>query len=172
LDARQRATLDPMSGTPERAEEEETRGGALPDVIHLPDQSQPPRKRPVPWRGRPRVADPLSARFDVRCTPEFLAELSARATAAGLSLSAYVCAALGDEDGRRGRRRTAALPQIDRTLLAQLLAQIGKFGSNHNQLAYEKNTTGAGPELDEWRRIAAGILDLRRMAMKALGYGD
>jgi hypothetical protein len=129
---------------------DETRG-ALPDVIYLPDQSQPKPEpqRPKPGRhtgkmkGRhfgPRpVEDPLTARFNVRCRPEFLAKLSTAAEAAGLSLSAYVCKRLGGDPGPRSLR---AKPGPDMVLLSRLLGQHGKAGSNLNQIARQLNSGG------------------------------
>src|SRR5436305_1296303 len=84
-------------GAAENAEGE-TRAG-LADVISLPDQSQPEPPKPTRQGGRKgrhfgprRVPDPRSARLDVRCTPEFRAKVLAAAEAAGLSLSAFICA--------------------------------------------------------------------------------
>jgi hypothetical protein len=134
----------------------------------LPDQ--PPRgKRPVPWRGRPRVTDPHSAWLPAwRVQPELREKVLAEARAAGLSYGAFMRATFSGSPGPRARRQPAA----DAAVLAKLLAQIGKIGSNHNQLAREKNTDGAEPDLDEWRRIEAEIQEMRRALMKALGYAD
>jgi hypothetical protein len=128
----------------------ETRGGVLPAVIHLPDQSQPEPAPPPPRKGPRRsgkmkgrhfgprpVEDPLSARFNVRCRPEFLARLSAAAEAADLSLSAFVCAELGDLPGPRAHR---AKPDRDRVLLAQMMAALGRSGNNLNQLLRRVNS--------------------------------
>jgi hypothetical protein len=149
----------------------ETRAG-LADIIYLPDQSQPPAEAPktserAGVKGRhfgPRVADPRTARFDVRCTPAFRAKALADATAAGLSLSAYVCARLGGSPGPRTRRR----PSPDMAMLAKLLAEMGKSGSNLNQIAYHLNSgeTVSVPELAE------AIAEHRAVAnaiMQALG---
>ena len=105
----------------------------LPPVIHLPDQSQPepdppPARKPGQHTGRmkgrhfgPRpVADPLDARFNVRCRQEFLDRVLASAADAGLSLSAFVCRELGDLPGPRVHR---AKPDRDRVLLAQMMAK-------------------------------------------------
>jgi hypothetical protein len=128
----------------------ETRAGASPAIIHLPDQSQP-EPMPSPPRQGPRrsgkmkgrhfgprpVTDPLSARFNVRCRPEFLARLTAAAEASGLSLSAFVCEQLGELPGPRAHR---AKPDRDRVLLAQMMAALGRSGNNLNQLLRRVNS--------------------------------
>jgi hypothetical protein len=114
------------------------------------------------------VPDPRSARFNVRCKPGLLDQLSANAKAVGLSLSAYVCMTLGED--RRPPRDRSTVPLGDRQLLAKALGELGKVGSNHNQLARQKHITGEEPEPAEWRRIETGIQDIRRMLLEALGY--
>ncbi len=52
-----------------------------------------------------------------------------------MSLSAYVCAKLGDSPGPRTRRN----PGPDMVLLAKVLGQLGKTGSNLNQIAHRLN---------------------------------
>jgi hypothetical protein len=154
---------------------EELAGEIIAPVIYLPDQSQPPpTKRAVPWRGRPRVAEPYSVHMPRwRATPMLAEHVLDAAAAAGLSYGAFM-RALCSPDGKPGprSRRTgrSTLPQIDRALLCKWLAELGKLGSNHNQLAREKNTTGEEPELDEWRCIETEIQAIRRALMQALGY--
>jgi hypothetical protein len=175
LDARQRAPLEPVQEGIARMMDDLSRRGAetsetpdrLPDVIYLPDQSQPlPSPRP-PGR-RARVPDPRTARFDVRCTPGFRARIEADARAAGLSVSGFVCARLGDSPSRRARRSAPA----DHAALVKLLAELGKIGSNHNQLARIFNTTGETPDHAEWVSIEHDIQAMRRALLKALGHGD
>jgi hypothetical protein len=123
-------------------------------------QRKPGRRAPVP--------DPRSARFNVRCKPGLRDQLSANAKAGGLSLSAYVCMALGED--RQVSRARSPVPLADRQILAKALGELGKVGSNHNQLARRQNTTGEGPELAEWQSIEIAIQDIRRMLLEALGY--
>jgi hypothetical protein len=121
---------------------------------------KPGRRAPAP--------DPRSARFNVRCKPGLLDRLAADAKAAGLSLSAYVCMALGEN--RRPPHVRSTVPLADRQLFAKALGELGKIGSNHNQLARRQNTVGEEPEADEWLRIEAAIQEIRRMLLAALGY--
>jgi hypothetical protein len=175
LDARQRAPLDPVQEGAARMMDDLSRGDAdaserpdrLPDVIYLPDRSQPLSPPRLPGR-RARVPDPRTARFDVRCTPGFRARVEADARAAGLSVSGFVCARLGDRPSPRARRNAPT----DHAALVKLLAELGKIGSNHNQLARIFNSTGETPDHTEWVGIERDIQAMRRALLKALGHGD
>ena len=113
----------------------ETRDEEVPAVIYLPDQSQPPsRKRGRHFGPRP-VTDPRSAWLTTRCTPEFREGVVAAAQQAGLSLADYIHSRLGGKPGPRARRN----PGADAVLLAKVLAQMGKAGSNLNQIARQMN---------------------------------
>jgi hypothetical protein len=163
------------SASTERQEAEtvapEARAG-LPDVIYLPDQSQPApkQKRAAPWRGRPRVADPHSAFMPPwRATPGLSEKVLADAAAAGLSYGAFMRKTFGGSPGPRAARH---VPPPDNPVLTKLLAELGKIGSNHNQLARAFNRTYATPGLAEWQRIEADIQAMRSELVKALGHGD
>jgi hypothetical protein len=114
----------------------ESRAGGIPAIIHLPDQSQPP---PEKKRGRHfgmrRVKDPRSARIDLRVTPAQRDAMHAAARDAGLSVAALICRQTLGNEGPRTRRK----PTVDVVVLAQLLAQIGRIGSNLNQIAHRLN---------------------------------
>ena len=147
-----------LRGEPEPATE-------APAVIHLPDLSQPPAaKRKGRHFGPRRVPDPRTARFDVRCTPAFRTKVLADAAAAGLSLSAFVCAQLGGGPGPRAHRN----PGPEAVLLAKVLAEMGKSGSNLNQIARLGNV---GEEIDgaELATVLADLATVREAILKALG---
>jgi hypothetical protein len=143
------ACMTDKPARPERQEEAEpeTRAG-LPEVIYLPDQSQPesatrPRRGPLrsgKMKGRhfgPRpVADPRSAWLTTRCTPEFLARVKADAQAAELSLADYVHTRLGGSPGPRARRQHGP----DVVAKAQITAALGRSGNNLNQLLRRVNS--------------------------------
>jgi hypothetical protein len=113
----------------------EAEADELPAVIYLPDQSQPlKRKRGRHFGPRP-VKDPRSAWLTTRCTPEFRASVIAAAAETGLSLADYLHSRLGGQPGPRARRN----PGADVVLLAKVLAQMGKSGSNLNQIAHRLN---------------------------------
>ena len=117
-------------------------------------------------RATPRSeARQRAARVTVRFLPEEHAELEARASAAGLSPSAYLRAcALGDA-GPRARRS----PTVERSLAAQAIAELNKAGSNLNQIARAVNmeqwpgTSSVTAAADAVKRAATQIL-------QAFGY--
>ena len=73
-----------------------------------------------------------------RWTPAEHEQLSQRARRAGLSRAAFIrLKTLGDE-GPRSQKR----PSKERRDLAQLLGELGKIGSNINQIARHLNSGG------------------------------
>jgi hypothetical protein len=136
-----------MTGAPVN-EELETRGGDVPAVIYLPDQSQPeppppPRLPPGRHTGKmkgrhfgPRpVADPRTAWLTTRCTPAFRAAVLAAADEAGLSLADYVHLRLGGQPSRRRRK-----PGPDTEWRVRMLVALGRSGNNLNQLLRRVNS--------------------------------
>jgi hypothetical protein len=132
--------------------------------------SQPvePERKPAPWRGRKRVADPLSAVIHIRCTPAKHAAYEAAAARAGYSIGEYFRTLADGSPGLKAARR----PPVERQELARLLGQIGKIGSNVNQLAYAANVAGFNAANDELRQIGDEVRAMRVAVMKALGRGD
>jgi hypothetical protein len=124
----------------------------LPDKIYLPDQSQPSvstvseigaaGKKGRHFGGR-RVETPRSLRLDLRVTEDQSRALRVAAQNAGMSLTAFLCwrALGGDRPGPR-------LKGADVDMLRKLLAQMGKRGSNLNQLAHHLNSC-EGRELED-----------------------
>ena len=124
------------------------------------------RKRPVPWRGRMRVKDPRTTSIRLRCTEHERAAIRAVAEDAGFSVGALLrLLALGDAGPRSVRR-----PPVERAELARLLGQIGKIGSNVNQIAKALHTTRNLPSWSELAEIKAEIAVMRGAVLKALGY--
>ena len=104
----------------------------------------------------------------VRCTDAELAAIAAGAAGAGLSVGAFMRRqAIGTPGPRAVRQKP-----VDRAALALVLAALGRYGSNVNQLARVANSTG---EIDRWERlpeIVAATLEMRDALMRALGRGD
>jgi hypothetical protein len=147
-----------MTGKPARAERQEeaepaeleTRAG-LPDVIYLPDHSQPEPAPPQPRRGPPRsgkmtgrhfgrkpVKDPLDAWLPAtRCSRAQRAAVEAAAHNAGLSLNAYQRQTMCGDAGPRAHRRRSGTAVVG---LAQMLAALGRSGNNLNQLLRRVNS--------------------------------
>jgi hypothetical protein len=63
-------------------------------------------------------------------------------------------------------------PRVEREQLARLLGEIGKLGSNVNQLAKWSNTEKAPASAAELTQIRADIAAMREGVMKALDHGD
>jgi hypothetical protein len=99
----------------------------------------------------------------MRCTQAEFAQLEAAAERAGLPVGAFMRQQCLGAPGPRAARR----PPVERAALAQLLAQLGKCGSNLNQIARVLNSGGDEPEdipaaITEFRAVCAEI-------MRALG---
>ena len=118
----------------------------LPSIIHLPDQSEPEPAPPPPRQGPRRsgnmkgrhfgprpVADPRTARLQIRCTPRTQQKALEAALADGLSISGYVCALIDGSPGPRAHRR----PSVDAAQNARIVAALGRSGNNLNQLLQE-----------------------------------
>jgi Mobilization protein NikA len=129
-----------------------------PDVIELP----PPKPRRQ-GSARRRAKNPRTAFIGLRMPPPQKAAIAAEAERAGLTVTEYI---LGQ---RRARAAAAMPPGIDPVLLARILGELGKWGSNWNQLARDRNMTGQEPELDELRLIRRALADMRDGLLQALG---
>ena len=98
-----------------------------------------------------------------RFSPEEWAEFTAKADAVGLPYAEYMRMQCLD---RVPRRRLAS--PLDRKLAARLLGQLGKVGSNINQIAKAAN---AGRLLEA--SLEAALVDLAEMRaawMQTFGY--
>jgi hypothetical protein len=124
------------------------------------------KKKPVPWRGRMRVKDARKRLIHLRCTDHERTAIKAVADDAGFSVSAFLrLLALGDAGPRAVRR-----PPIERAELARVLGELGKIGSNINQIAKAIHTTANLPSWSELAEIRADIARMRATLLKALGY--
>jgi hypothetical protein len=141
-----------------------TPASEVPAIIFLPDLSQPPSKKRGRHFGPRPVKDPRTERIDLRVTPAQRHAMKAAAKKAGLSVAALICLCTLGENGPRARRN----PGADTVVLAKLLAEMGKSGSNLNQIAYQLNSGGAVEPPD----LAEAIAEHRAVAeaiMRALG---
>ena len=123
----------------------------------------------APRRYGKRKLDDARGKFvAVRCSAAEYAAINAAAAQAGHSIGAYLrMAALGSAGPRAVRR-----PPVEKEALARLLGEIGKLGSNVNQIARAVNTTGDLPARPELAAIGAEVRAMRAALMKALGRGD
>lgn len=164
-----------MTNEPEHAAH--TVRAELPAVIHLPDLSQPvldtperkTRRRGGKAPGRhfgPRpVEDALDAWLPpIRCTAAQRAATVSDAERAGVSVNAFIRQRLYGSAGPRAQRK----PGADIVLMAKVLAELGKSGSNLNQIAYHLNL-GEEAHMPELRAVIAEHRAAVAMIMAALG---
>ena len=102
----------------------------------------------------------------VRLTPEERAAAEDAASRAGLSLASFARGQmLGGKPPRAAKR-----PPVEKAQLALILAQLGKIGSNLNQIARASNmglfTTG---DYEALREETAALVAVRGALMAALG---
>lgn len=134
-------------------------------------EAPPPtaQKRAAPWRGRKRAPDDAKDKFIVvRCTLAQRTAIEEAGRAAGYKVGPYLrTLALGSPGPRAVRR----LP-VEREHLARVLGEIGKLGSNVNQIAKWSNTEKSAPSSAELAQMRADIAAMRAEVMKALDRGD
>lgn len=109
-------------------------------------------------------------RLSIRFTEQELAALAAKARHAGFAPSSYARFVLVGTKPLRAARR----PTIEKELLARTLGQLGKIGSNLNQVARVLNRSpeSASPLAAMATEIVAALGDLRALRaaiMTALG---
>lgn len=102
----------------------------------------------------------------IRCTADEFNAAAAKAAQSGLSTSAYARAAMLGDAGPRAKAR---LP-IDAQLMRQVLAQLAKYGSNWNQVAYQLNA-GAAPRevLDKVEEELQHLAEIIALNLEAIG---
>ncbi len=106
-----------------------------------------------------------TARIAINCTPAQKAEITKKIDATGLSPSAMCLAVLLDVPLPSRRR-----PSVDTQLLAKVLAELGKIGSNINQIAYHLNAGRPGDVTEGSIQAAMNeLLEWRSALMQALG---
>ena len=105
-------------------------------------------------------------RVTVRFTPEGFAQVTAAAERAGFdSVGEFLrVRAMGPGQGRGAKR-----PQGDRAALVRTLAEMGKIGSNVNQLAHAANAGGDIPAAVVLHFIKADLSAAFEAVRKALG---
>jgi hypothetical protein len=100
----------------------------------------------------------------VRCTPEELEAIQAKADKAGLATGAFARAAMLDSPGPRAQRRAPA----DKEALLRILGHLGRVGSNINQIARRLNL-GEKAQLPGLEEALGAYLELRNAIFEALG---
>lgn len=119
-------------------------------------------------RSEQRKAESLIA---FRLDPEVEAIVADKAAAHGLSIGQYARALVTKNSGRslpilrRG-------PPRDAVELRRLTAQLGKVGSNVNQIARTANTPDLVVDRDDLARALAELAEIRAALLVALGVRD
>jgi hypothetical protein len=102
----------------------------------------------------------------LRLLDEEFNAISAKASASGMSAAAYARAAMLGDEGPRAQRR---LP-IDAQLARQVLAQLGKYGNNMNQIAYGLNAYGERGLEADFREALREWAEIRDTLLAMLGH--
>jgi hypothetical protein len=149
-----------------------------PAIIHLPhlpppESTQPKRRngRPVSTKPgsqinrRPRVDNPKDRVITFRCTAAEYELFETRSKAAGLAIGPYLRQRETGTEGPRSRRN----PSEATKLLAQILGQMGKRGSNLNQAARALNEINLSAQDGEGRdRLADRIEEMMELHRQAI----
>lgn len=110
-------------------------------------------------------------RLTIRFTDEEHDVLTSHAERAGISPSSYARKALVGGEAPRAARR----PPVEKALLAKTLGELGKIGSNINQVARALNSDQPGGQLSQIetdiRRAATELTVMRNAVLAALGRG-
>ena len=147
----------------------------------MTDDIQPlPRIRQGNRRGPDKRQRPLAAA--ARVSADELTEMRAKADAAGVSVGDLIrTATLGVALPARRQRRSRTDLQPVAALLqtaGDLAAELGKQGSNLNQLAHQANADRIPPDFGRDLRLAlaanadalGSLLEIRTACMEALGF--
>lgn len=124
-------------------------------------------RSPARSYGKRKLPDARGKFVAVRCSTAEHAALTAAALQAGLSVGAYLRATALGNAGLRAVRR----PPVEKEALARLLGEIGKLGSNVNQIAHAVNATGDLPSWHELHDMTAAVQAMRGAVLQALGRG-
>lgn len=104
----------------------------------------------------------------VRVTERDRDRIEKAAQEAGFKIGGYLRAVALGSAGPRAVKR----PRVEREQLARVLGEIGKLGSNVNQLAKWCNTAQSPASGAELAEIRADLAAMRAEVMKALDRGD
>ena len=105
--------------------------------------------------------------FSMRLSDDERTEIERRASIAGLSIAGYCKSVILNKPPPRKSRRAS----IDQIELSRLLGELGRVGSNLNQIARQLNM-GASVEVPEVQEALNDLAETRAAIMTALGYTD
>jgi hypothetical protein len=122
----------------------------------------PAADKPTPKKSEKRQRGVVKG---IRFLDEEFNAAAANASAAGMTFGAFVRAAATGSAGPRAQRRLAP----DATLMRQVLAQLGKYGNNMNQIAYQLNAHGESGLAAEFQHALKEWGEIRDSMLTALG---
>ena len=102
--------------------------------------------------------------LQVRLSDAEFAEIEAMADRAELTPASYARSVLLNAPAPRAKRR----PAVDTVQVAKLLGEVGKIGSNINQIAHQLNA-GTGTSSNAIAAALADVAEMRKACMEALG---
>ena len=102
--------------------------------------------------------------LQVRLSDSEFAEIEEMADRAELAPASYARSILLDTPAPRAKRR----PAVDTVQVAKLLGEVGKIGSNINQIAHQLNA-GKGASSSALSSALDDVAELRKACMEALG---
>ncbi len=102
--------------------------------------------------------------ISIRLLPGEADALEIKADQAGHTVGAYSRIVLLDAAGPRAKRR----PPIQQVSYVSLLGQLGRLGSNVNQLARHANSTGTMPAIETLRETQEAIMEMRNHLLTQL----
>lgn len=103
--------------------------------------------------------------LQIRLTPDELAEIEAQANRAELTPASFARSVLLSAPAPRARRR----PSIEAETLGRLLGDLGKVGSNLNQIAHHLNAGRTEVSPAALAAALSDVADLRAAIMTAMG---
>jgi hypothetical protein len=102
----------------------------------------------------------------LRLTSDEFNAVSSKAAAAGYTNAAYARASMLGDAGPRAQRK---LP-MDARLMREALAQLGRYGNNMNQIAYQLNAQGEQGLEADFRGALQQWGEIRDTMLAALGH--
>ena len=101
----------------------------------------------------------------VRVTDDEMAEITAEAERSGLTVASYARSVLLSAPAPRARRR----PSIEAEALGRLLGDLGKVGSNLNQIAHHMNAGRNEVSPAAMEAALTEVADIRAAILEAMG---
>lgn len=101
----------------------------------------------------------------VRVTDDEMAEITAEAERSGLTVASYARSVLLSAPAPRARRR----PSIEAEALGRLLGDLGKVGSNLNQIAHHMNAGRNEVSPAAMEAALSEVADIRAAILEAMG---